>query len=129
MTTNSPYYKINPQKWQSITKKLIEDPPLPMNEVRDVVLDSWNNIFHSKIGEKPYLIGKDIEPKPQILGFFLHELISLELERRYPNVWVRERNAKDKDVVYLPNELFSIEIKTSSNPRSIFGNRSYAQIT
>lgn len=129
MTTKSPFHQVDPNNWQSITKRLIQKHPLSIHELRDVVLHSWDDIFLSNIGRKPYFMGKDIAPKPQILGFFLHELISLEFENRYPNTWVRERNAKDKDMVYLPNELFSIEIKTSSNPTSIFGNRSYAQVT
>ncbi len=129
MTLKSPYNQIAPNNWQSITKRLIERHPLSVRELKGVVLKSWDDIFLSKIGRKPYFMGRDIAPKPQILGFFLHELISLEFENRYPKKWVRERNAKDKDMVYLPNELFSIEIKTSSNPKSIFGNRSYAQVT
>jgi ScaI restriction endonuclease len=35
----------------------------------------------------------------------------------------------DKDVVYIPDDRFSLEIKTSSSPNGIFGNRSYAQPT
>lgn len=31
-------------------------------------------------------------------------------------------------MVYIPDDQFSIEIKTSSNKTQIFGNRSYAQI-
>ena len=64
-----------------------------------------------------------------ILGFLLHELIPLELERRYPGKWRREIEAKDKDIIYTTDDIFSIEIKTSSNPKSIFGNRSYAQVS
>jgi hypothetical protein len=62
------------------------------------------------------------------MGFLLHELIPLELERRYPNIWKRNQNAQDKDLVYIPNDRFSIEIKTSSSNRNIYGNRSYAQV-
>ena len=34
---------------------------------------------------------------------------------------------EDKDLVYLPNDFYSAEIKTSSNPNNIFGNASYGQ--
>jgi hypothetical protein len=81
------------------------------------------------MGTRAFHIGKEIFPKPQIMGFFLHELIPLELAARYPKKWRGERSAGDKDIVYIPNDRLSIEVKTSSNPSHIFGNRSYAQGT
>lgn len=61
------------------------------------------------------------------MGALLHELIPLEIAARYPKKWRGEAAANDKDVVYLPNDIFSIELKTSSHRAHIFGNRSYAQ--
>ena len=61
------------------------------------------------------------------MGFFLHELIPLEFEKKYPKRWRKEESVKDKDLIFIPDDTFSIEIKTSSNPKNIFGNRSYAQ--
>jgi len=124
---SSPYAGKNPKDWSAVTKILIKKHPLSTQEIKEVVLQSWNDIFQSKIGKRGYKIGKDIYPKPQILGFFLHELIPLEFEKRYPKKWRREISAKDKDLICIPDDNFSIEIKTSSNPQSIFGNRSYAQ--
>lgn len=124
---NSPYSNKEVSKWLSVTKQLISRHPLTTKEIKEVVLESWEEIFRSKIGKKPYRIGEDIFPKPQIMGFFMHEIIPLEFERRYPDKWQKEKTAKDKDLIYIPDSLFSIEIKTSSSPRSIFGNRSYAQ--
>jgi ScaI restriction endonuclease len=72
-------------------------------------------------------IGKDIFPKPQIMGFLLHELIPLELTSKYPRDWRRDTSVSDKDLVYIPDDSFSIEVKTSSDPNHIYGNRSYAQ--
>ena len=54
-------------------------------------------------------------------------MIPLELSGKYPQLWRREKDTTEKDLVYIPNDNFSIEIKTSSSPRNIFGNRSYAQ--
>lgn len=125
----SPYKDKRINQWLKITKKLVRQHPLSINEIREVVLDSWKEIFRSQIGEKPYFIGKDIFPKPQIIGFLLHELIPLEFQRRYPEKWRKEKQARDKDIIYIPDDFFSIEIKTSSHPESIFGNRSYAQKT
>jgi hypothetical protein len=126
---NSPYKNKKPSKWLLVTRSLIKDHPLTSKEIKEVVLQSWDDIFKSKIGKRKYQIGKNIFPKPQILGFFLHELIPLEFEKRYPKDWRREKSARDKDLICIPDDFFSIEIKTSSNPNSIFGNRSYAQET
>jgi hypothetical protein len=121
------YKGLSQIEWLEMTKKLIKRHPLDPKEIVEVVLTSWNSIFESKIGTKRYLIGKDIFPKPQIMGFFLHELIPLELSTRYPKRWRGEKDSSDKDIVYIPDDKYSIEIKTSSNPNRIFGNRSYAQ--
>ena len=85
----------------------------------------WLSIFESRLGG--FRIGEHLFPKPQIMGFFLHELISLEVARRYPSVWRPEQTAQDKDVVFIPDNRYSIEIKTSSSKKNIYGNRSYAQ--
>jgi hypothetical protein len=79
------------------------------------------------LGTKNFKIGVEIFPKPQIMGFLLHELIPLELQARYPKIWRKERTAADKDIVHIPDDKYSIELKTSSSPKHIFGNRSYAQ--
>ena len=125
----SPYNGTTPEKWESITKRLIKRHPLQAKEIVDVVLASWQTILETTLGRKGFTIGVDIFPKPQIMGFFLHELIPLELTARYPKAWRGEKQASDKDIVYIPDDSFSIEVKTSSNPNRIFGNRSYAQGT
>jgi hypothetical protein len=127
MSVFSPYDGIPEDKWVERTKRLIRQHPLDMKEVVDICLGSWNSIFDSKIGLKGFNIGKDIVPKPQIMGFFLHELIALELSSRYPEEWRGEDTSDDKDLVCIANSKYSVEIKTSSHPSKIFGNRSYAQ--
>lgn len=123
----SPYEGAPPGKWLDITKRLLEEHPLQEKEIVDVVLNSWDSIFSSKLGTKGFRIGKQIFPQPQIMGFLLHELIPLELQARYSKLWRAEKTSGDKDIVYIPDDKYSIELKTSSNPRHIFGNRSYAQ--
>jgi ScaI restriction endonuclease len=122
---NSPFANIPPEGWLRKAKKIVATHPLKAPEIVEVVLGCWQAIFRSRIGG--FRIGKDITPKPQIMGFLLHELIPLEFARRYPSVWSGESLASDKDLVYLPDPDFSIEIKTSSHGSQIFGNRSYAQ--
>jgi len=126
---NSPYSGLDSTNWKEVTKQLIKDHPLEPDEIVEVVLAVWESIFKSKMGTKGFHIGKQIFPKPQIMGFLLHELIPLELSAKYPKKWRGEKDASDKDIVYIPNEYYSIEVKTSSNPNHIYGNRSYAQAT
>lgn len=123
----SPYKGVPTNKWSEVTRKLVEKHPLSTQEIVAVVLSSWDSIFASGIGPKGFRIGKDIFPKPQIMGFFLHELIPLELAARNRGIWRGEISSDDKDIVYIPDSIYSIELKTSSNPRHIYGNRSYAQ--
>lgn len=123
----SPYFGLSIEDWEAKTKELIKLHPLDPKEIYEVVIQEWSEIFNSSITSRAYKMGIDLFPSPQILGFLLHELIPLELARRYPEVWRRDRNTTEKDLVYIPDNNFSIEIKTSSSIRNTYGNRSYAQ--
>jgi hypothetical protein len=124
----SPYEKVPVEQWESKTRELIALHPLNTDEIHEIALRAWDDILQSNIGTKPFRIGKDIFPAPQIMGFLLHELFALELSYRYPEQWRKGNLKGEKDAVYIPDDSFSIEIKTSSNPKHIFGNRSYAQV-
>lgn len=113
--------------WLSMTHELIDSHPLSKSEIVEVCQIAWRDIFDTSIGRNQLRIGKDIFPRPQIIGEFLHELVPAELASRYPSTWRREELKGEKDLVHLPDDRFSIELKTSSNPSQIFGNRSYAQ--
>ena len=65
-------------------------------EIRDDVLKSWNELFKSKIGS--FSIGKDIFPSPQILSFFLHELVAHNLSLKYPKRYKVGELKNEKDV-------------------------------
>lgn len=124
----SPYEGATPAEFSAITRRLINEHPLEAGDIVDITLLSWENILATSVGGSDGLtIGKDIFPKPQIMAFFLHELIPHALMKRDPSLWRGEIAASDKDIVHIPNEEFSIEIKTSSSAKNIFGNRSYAQ--
>lgn len=114
-------------KWLAVTQSLIAAHPLKPKELIEVVLASWEAISGIEIGPRKFRIGKDFYPKPQIMGFLLHELIGLELSVRYPGIWRGEESSRDKDFVFIPDERFSIELKTSSHPKSVSGNRSVSQ--
>ena len=122
----SPYHDIAPESWEQRTSELIDAHPLEAGDIVDTVLTCWSAIFESRLGGK-FRIGHDIQPKPQIMGFLLHELIPLELQSRHPGEWRPEKAKDDKDLVYIPDPALSVELKTSSHASQIFGNRSYAQ--
>lgn len=121
----SPYLNKSTNEWSDITDYLIKKHPLKTTEIVKIILKSWEWIFKSKIGN--FNIGKDIFPTPQIMSFLLHELIALALEEKYPRKWKKGEAKDEKDLVYLTNNDYSIEIKASSDKKHIFGNRSYAQ--
>lgn len=122
---DSLYNDIPVAQWDNITLKLVNEHPLDRTEIVNIVLEAWEKIMSTKIGEE-LKIGIDIFPSPQILGNYLHELIPALLSKKYPELWRREKYKDDKDLVYIQNDELSIEIKTSSQNK-IFGNRSYGQ--
>jgi hypothetical protein len=125
----SPYDGLTQDEWYEKTLELIDEHPLDPMEIVEICLDAWESIFESFLGTQGFKIGTHIFPKPQILGFFLHELIPLELKARYPDEWRGEECKTDKDLVYIPDINYSIEIKTSSSAGQIYGNRSFGQIS
>lgn len=128
MGTGSPYKGKPVGQWRGITERLVAKHPLDEKEIVDIVHVAWKGVFRSRLGGPGgFYIGRHIFPKPQMMGFLLHELMALELTSRHPNVWKGGDRAEDKDLVHIKNRRFSIEVKTSSDPRSIYGNRSFAQ--
>lgn len=122
----SPYRRLPQSQWQTKTRELVSAHPLDTSEIVDVAHQCWNSIFRTKIGGKAQ-IGVHVFPRPQIMGAFLHELIPLEFGDRYPGIWRREEAGNEHDMVYIPDQTKSVEIKTSSSAARVFGNRSYAQ--
>lgn len=122
----SPYEGYSVKEWDRITEDLVAEHPLSEGEIVDAVLDAWDRIKLTKIGGE-LQIGVDVFPSPQIMGDYLHELIPVMLAHKYPGVWRKERLKDEKDMVFIPNDFYSVEIKTSSNATNIYGNRSYGQ--
>lgn len=122
----SPYENVELAKWSEITEKLLQNFPLSQDYLVSLVLKSWEAVLKTKIADR-WSIAYDIQPKPQIMGFFLHEIIGQYIQADFSDSWRKEKYANDKDVVYIANPDFSFEIKTSSDKNKIFGNRSYAQ--
>lgn len=123
----SPYRRVLPKNWLRKTKRLVAAHPLKTDEIVQAVLDSWQSIFETKIGRHAIQIGKDISPTPQIMGALLHELLPLELAAMHPESWRGHQSKDEKDLVYIPDPSYSVEVKTSSHKNQVFANRSYAQ--
>lgn len=123
----SPYESFSVDKWHKITENLLRKYPLEKDDIVNVVLECWETILKTKIGK--YRIGKDIFPSPQVMGFFLHELIPLTFSEKYRGQWRKDQNSSEKDLVYISDLDYSLEIKTSSHKSKIYGNRSYSQTT
>lgn len=122
----SPYFGLDQSAWAAKTLELIEHHPANLDDLVTVVLRSWASIFESSLGSG-FKIGTHIFPRPQILGFLLHELVPLEFEHRFPGLWRRDANIDEKDLVYVNDDRMSVEMKTSSSSNQIFANRSYGQ--
>ncbi|MEV6142554.1 ScaI family restriction endonuclease [Streptomyces sp. NPDC051992] len=120
---DSPYFGVEINDWSDVTRSLLAAQPLSGETLVNAVLSSWDSIFESRLGSG-FHIGQEIEPTPQIMGFFLHALIPLELAKGDPG-WRADLDSSEKDLVYVPDQSFSIEIKTSSHKDQIFGNRSF----
>lgn len=124
----NPYENKNEDEWFDITCNLIKNHPLDMDIIVETVLETWEDIFNSSFGKNDIKIGVEIFPTPQIMGFLLHELIPINLKAKLSSDdWVKDKEVSEKDLVYRPNLDYSVEIKTSSDKKRIFGNRSYAQ--
>lgn len=122
----SPYHGLPSDQWLQVTQQIVQHHPLDMIELVQIVMESWDDIFLTKIGKSGFSIGKDIYPTPQIMWFLLHEIIPLKLSQKYPKLWKKDASVSDKDLVYIPDPNLSVEIKTSSQ-KSLYWNRSYAQ--
>lgn len=127
----SPYLNNPVTEWSKITAQLIEQHPLRMDVIREVALTTWAILWQTRIGEGETSIRLDeIDVPATVVGYFFEKLFARELERRYPTEWRGSRTKNEKDLVYLPDPSFSIEMKSSGQlGTKIFGNRSYNQQT
>lgn len=127
MHDSSPYNKKDVPEWLEITKSLIDEHPLSAEQIVRICLKSWDQIFSSKIGGI-IQIGEEIALTPQMIGNFLHVLIAHNLSVEESHLWRIEQTTEDKDIVYIPDNYYSFEMKSSSSKNDIYGNRSYGQL-
>ena len=122
--TESPYLNHPEEEWPQITKGLVDGFPLSREEIVKTVLEAWDNFYTSSFGNGKLTIGKDIFLPAQATGVILEKLIASILENKYPKLWKGGHEKTHKDIIHLEDDQFSFEIKTSSSPSGLYGNRS-----
>lgn len=124
----SPYLGKPVSDWKNITNGLVSSHPLTLQDIHDAVFRAWNNVWTTVIGgQNGYrLIDASPLPPAQVVGYLLEMLVAKEIELINPNfVWGR---GSEKDIHCTTNDYFSIEMKTSGQPKyEVYGNRSYGQ--
>ncbi len=122
----SPYANQDVSNWSAITNELIKNYPIPLNEILEIAILSWDRLWSSRIGGDIKI--SEVDLPATVVGYFFQKLFSHELAKRYPNSWRGESVKSDKDLVNLDDDFFSTEMKASGQGGySLFGNRSYNQ--
>lgn len=123
-----PFDGLGTDEWSSKRDELIDDYPLELKEIREVVLRSYDKLLQTRVGDPAddIRIFEDVDVGAQTTGAFLETIIANELEEMYP-VW-RQGSEAEKDLVHTENPQYSTEIKMSGQINDeVFGNRSFAQ--
>jgi hypothetical protein len=125
----SPYQGEPIEKWQQITVDLIGRHPLKLEVIRDTAIATWGILWQTRIGEgSTSVLLAEVNAPATVIGYFFERLFARALEQRFPAEWRGGRTKEEKDLVYLPDPTFSVEIKTSGQLGfKVFGNRSYKQ--
>jgi len=129
--TTSPYSGRPESAWLGITGKLVEKHPLKRGVLLQAAISTWGTLWQTTVGSGRTSVGlAELKVPATIIGYFFEILLAMELERRQPMVWRGSQSKDEKDLVYLPDPAFSVEIKTSGQRGfKVYGNRSYGQRT
>jgi hypothetical protein len=119
----NPYENIPVNKWVEITQTLVDKHPLTP-QVVDLCLKSWQSILNGKINSYLNMKISEMNISPQATGALLHDVVPEYIQKNIKGF--RKGCGKEKDIVCEYDELYSLELKTSSQ-KSIYGNRSYAK--
>jgi ScaI restriction endonuclease len=127
--SKSPYLDQQKQDWLQITERLVKTHPLESNLILDAVLTAWNTLWETRIGagENTFPLQEMALPA-QVTGFFFEKLLATVLKNKTQEKWRGGTKKFDKDLVFLEDPQFSIELKTSGQlGLKLFGNRSYGK--
>lgn len=125
----SPYDSLREEQWLAKTQDLVNQHPLKFETIRRVALKCWHTLWSTTIGEGELSISLgELDVPATVTGYFFEKLFAKELETEFSHLWRGGRSKDEKDIVYIPNEFYSIEIKSSGQlGLKVFGNRSYGQ--
>ena len=125
----SPYEGLAEKDWRAKTNELINRHPLDIETIKQVALRSWQILWSTTIGENELSIKLfELDVPASVVGYFFEKLFAKQLETQQPLCWRGGKNKNDKDVVYISDDSYSIEIKSSGQiGTKVFANRSYAQ--
>lgn len=127
--TKSPYSGRPESSWFGITQRLVNSHPLKLGTLLEAAVSVWATLWQTTVGSGQTSVRlSELKVPATIVGYFFEVLLTRELERRNPTLWRGSQSKDEKDLVYLPDQSFSIEIKTSGQAGfKIYGNRSYGQ--
>lgn len=127
--TKSPYSGRPESSWLGITQRLVNSQPLKRGTLLEAAVAAWTTLWQTTLGSGQTSVRlSELQVPATIVGYFFEILLTRELERHNPTLWRGSRSKDEKDLVYLPDQSCSIEIKTSGQAGfKIYGNRSYRQ--
>lgn len=120
----NPYEGKSHDTWLSITRELVDKHPLT-STITELCLKSWQSLLNGKINTYLNLRIREMNLSPQATSALLHDVITEYIEKNVPGF--RKGIGLEKDIVCDYDDSYSMELKTSSSDKSIFGNRSYAK--
>ena len=122
----SPYSGKPEPKWLAITKRLVDNHPLRVEDIRDAAAMPWKTLWGTTVGESENGVRlSELDVPATVVGyFFARSRLANELGLRFPGQWRKAQSSAEKDLVYLPDQRYSIELKTSGQRgNKIYGNR------
>ena len=110
----SPYDKITAEdEIFNKTIELVNNHPLELEQIRELVLSSWSDVWSTVIGNDDVQIPlKEVDPPATVIGYFLEKVLAKKMSALYPEVW-RGGVGSEKDLYCISDEACSIEMKTS----------------
>jgi hypothetical protein len=122
----SPYVDKTESEWLEVTRKLVESHPIKTADLLDTAVTAWAMLWQTTVGTAPMAMKlSDLRVPATIVGYFFEVLFAREMQRRAPALWRGNQSKDEKDLVYVPDPNFSVEIKASGQAGfKVYGNRS-----
>lgn len=124
----SPFEDIPKEQWEDKRDNLIQDHPLSISDIKNLVLSSFEKLSRTTIGDRSegITLFEDVNPSAQVQGDFLEALMAKRLSEE--DQWHHGTEA-EKDFIFEPDVKYSTELKSSGQEgkTDVYGNRSYAQ--